>query len=49
MMGKESACQAENMGSIPGLGRSNSSLEEEMAIHSSSLDWILDFMLVLKV
>ena len=39
MMGKESACQAGNTGSIPGLGRSNSSLEEEMAIHSSSLDW----------
>ena len=39
MMGKESACQAGNTGSNPGLGRSNSSLEEEMAIHSSSLDW----------
>ena len=32
--GKESACNAEDLGSIPGLGRS---LKESMATHSSIL------------
>ena len=35
-MGKESACNAGDVGSIPGLGRS---LEKEMATHSSILAW----------
>ena len=34
--GKESACNAEDLGSIPGLGRS---LKESMATHSSILAW----------
>ena len=34
--GKESACNAGDLGSIPGLGRS---LEKEMATHSSILAW----------
>jgi len=34
--GKESACNAGDLGSIPGLGRS---LEEGMATHSSILSW----------
>ena len=34
--GKESTCNAGDLGSIPGLGRS---LEEGMATHSSILDW----------
>ena len=34
--GKESACNAGDLGSIPGLGRS---LEEGMATHSSVLAW----------
>ena len=34
--GKESACQAGDSGSIPGLGNP---LEEEMATHSSILAW----------
>ena len=34
--GKESACNAGDMGSIPRLGRSP---EKGMAIHSSILDW----------
>ena len=33
---KESACNAGDLGSIPGLGRS---LEKEMATHSSILAW----------
>ena len=33
---KESACNAGDLGSIPGLGRS---LEKEMATHSSILTW----------
>ena len=33
---KKSACNAGDLGSIPGLGRS---LEEEMATHSSILAW----------
>ena len=32
-MGKESACNAGDLGSIPGLGR------KEMAIHSSIIAW----------
>ena len=39
-MGKESACNAGDMGSIPGLGRS---LEKEMATHSSILAWIIQW------
>ena len=35
-VGKESACKAGHLGSIPGSGRS---LEKEMATHSSSLAW----------
>ena len=34
--GKETACNAGDLGSIPGLGRP---LEEEMATHSSILAW----------
>ena len=34
--GKASACNAEDLGSIPGSGRS---LEKEMATHSSILAW----------
>ena len=34
---KKSACNAGDLGSIPGLGRSP--LEKEMAIHSSILAW----------
>ena len=34
--GKESACHAEDLGSIPGSG---SLLEKEIATHSSILDW----------
>ena len=34
--GRESACNAGDSGSIPGLGRS---LEKEMATHSSILGW----------
>ena len=34
--GKESACQAGNLGSIPGSGIS---LEKEMAVHSSVFAW----------
>ena len=34
--GKESACNAGDLGSIPGLARS---LEKEMATHSSILAW----------
>ena len=34
--GKASACNAGDLGSIPGLGRS---LEKEMATHSSILAW----------
>ena len=34
--GKESACNAEDLGSIPGSGRS---LEKGMATHSSILAW----------
>ena len=34
--GKESSCNAGDMGSIPGLG---DSLEKEMATHSSILAW----------
>ena len=34
--GKESACNAGDLGSIPGSGRS---LEKEMALHSSILSW----------
>ena len=34
--GKESACNARDLGSIPGLGRS---LEKGKAIHSSILAW----------
>ena len=34
--GKESACNAGDQGSIPGVGRS---LEKEMATHSSILAW----------
>ena len=34
--GKESACNAGNLGSIPDLGRS---LEKGMATHSSTLSW----------
>ena len=34
LSGKESACQAEDMGLIPGLGRSSG---KEMATHSSIL------------
>ena len=34
--GKESTCNIEDLGSIPGSGRS---LEEEMATHSSILAW----------
>ena len=34
--GKESACQAGDVGSIPGSGRS---LKKEMATHSSILAW----------
>ena len=34
--GKESSCNAEELGSIPGSGRS---LEEDMATHSSILAW----------
>ena len=34
--GEESACNVEDLGSLPGLGRS---LEKEMAIHSSILAW----------
>ena len=38
--GKESACNAENPGSIPGLGRSpGSPLEKEMTTHSNILAW----------
>ena len=33
---KESACNAEDLSSVPGLGRS---LEKEMATHSSILAW----------
>ena len=36
LRGKESACQAGDTGSIPGLGRSP---ETEMAIHSRILAW----------
>ena len=36
--GKESACNAGDLGSIPGLGRSP---EEGMATHSSNLAWRL--------
>ena len=36
LSGKESACQAEDMGSIPG---SEDPLEEGMATHSSILAW----------
>ena len=35
-VGKESACKAGHLGSIPGSGRS---LEKEMATHSSILAW----------
>ena len=35
-VGKESACNAGDPGSIPGSGRS---LEKEMAIHSSTIAW----------
>ena len=35
-VGKESACNAGDLGSIPGLGRSP---EEGMATHSSALAW----------
>ena len=34
--GKESACNAGDLGSIPGLG---STLEKEMATHPSTLAW----------
>ena len=34
--GKESSCNAGDLGSIPGLGRS---LEEDMATHSTILAW----------
>ena len=34
--GKESTCNAGDLGSIPGLGRS---MEKEMATHSSILAW----------
>ena len=34
--GKESSCKVEDLGLIPGLGRS---LEEGMATHSSILAW----------
>ena len=34
--GKESACNAEDLGSIPGLGRS---LEKEMPTDSNTLSW----------
>ena len=36
--GKESTCNIEDMGSIPGSGRS---LEEEMATHSNILAWTI--------
>ena len=36
--GKESTCNAEDLGSIPGLGRS---LEKGMATHSSILAWTI--------
>ena len=36
--GKESTCNIEDMGSIPGSGRSP---EEEMATHSSILAWTI--------
>ena len=36
LSGKESACNAGNLGSMPGSGRS---LDEEMAPHSSILTW----------
>ena len=35
-VGKESACNAGDLGSIPGLGRSPA---KEMAIHSNTLAW----------
>ena len=37
LSGKEPACNAGEVGSIPGLGRSP--LEKEMATHSSILAW----------
>ena len=38
--GKEPACNAGDLSSIPGLGRSpGETLEEEMATHSSILAW----------
>ena len=39
--GKASACNARDLGLIPGLGRS---LEKEMAIHSSTLAWKIPWM-----
>ena len=39
--GKASACNVGDPGSIPGSGRS---LEKEMAIHSSTLDWKIPWM-----
>ena len=37
-VGKESACNAGDLGSIPGSGKS---LEKEVATHSSILAWII--------
>ena len=39
--GKVSACNAGDLGSIPGSGRS---LEKEMATHSSTLAWKIPWM-----
>ena len=39
--GKKSACNAGDLSSIPGSGRS---LEKEMAIHSSTLAWKMPWM-----
>ena len=39
--GKASACNAGDLGSIPGLGRS---LEKEMAPHSSTIAWKIPWM-----
>ena len=40
-VGKESACNAGDLGLIPGLGRP---LEKEMATHSSTLAWKISWM-----
>ena len=38
-VGKESACDAKDLGSIPGSGNGRKSLEKEMANHSSMHAW----------